>query len=140
MQVKKLIELKNHYAFEAPLFKADVRPRKNGESAEFENTLDLNEFLAPNPKSVYLARVTGDSMIDKRIYQGDILVVDTRQEPRDGSVVVASLDGETAVKSLRFVEDKTYLYAANERFRPIEITEEMRFQILGVVKHVISAV
>ncbi len=71
------------------------------------------------------------------IFEGDILVVDRKEKPEDGKVVIASLNGEMAVKTLREIDAKIYLYSANKKFLPIEIQGFMEFRIQGVVKHVI---
>jgi len=76
-------------------------------------------------------------MINENILDGDILVVDRKETPRDGKIVIASLNGEMAVKKFKIIEGKVYLYSANEKFLPIEISGLMEFQIQGVVKHVI---
>ena len=39
--------------------------------------LDLNRELIKNPASTFYARVSGDSMIDDGINDGDLLVIDT---------------------------------------------------------------
>src|SRR5439155_1040388 len=56
--------------------------------------------LVKHPASTFPVRVTGDSMIGAGIHSGDLLIVDRSLEPRDGSVVIAILDGELTVKRL----------------------------------------
>jgi DNA polymerase V len=63
--------------------------------------LDLNLHLAPNPKDIYLVRVNGESMIDEKIYHGDVLIVNKNEKPKDGKVVIAALNGEMAVKNFQ---------------------------------------
>src|SRR5207245_7243498 len=65
-----------------------------------EGRLDLNEHLIAHPAATFFFRVTGDSMIGAGIHSGDLLIVDKAEEPRDGSVVVAVLDGELTVKRI----------------------------------------
>jgi DNA polymerase V len=136
MKAKKIVELKTHYSFEAPILPAAI-PAGNFHTDASEKALDLNEFLAPKPKNIFLVRVNGESMIEENIFDGDILVVDSSQKPRDGLVVIAALNGEMAVKTYRIIDDKVYLFAANKKFLPIEIGSFMHFEIQGVVKHVI---
>ena len=61
----------------------------------------------------YLLRVVGDSMIDARISDGDLLVVEEDQDPPDGEVVVAMIGGgeEVTVK-------KIYREGERVRLRP----------------------
>lgn len=61
----------------------------------------------------YLLRVVGDSMVDARITDGDLLVVEEDQDPPDGEVVVAMIGGgeEVTVK-------KIYREGERVRLRP----------------------
>jgi DNA polymerase V len=102
--------------------------------------MDLNRHLAPEPDETFLVRVSGESMIDRNIYHGDILVVNRRETPADGKIVVAALNGEMAVKTYRVIDGEVYLYSANKKFLPIKIYPFMEFQVQGVVKHVIHRV
>lgn len=66
-----------------------------------EPPLDLNEFLIKRPAATYFVRVEGDSMIDAGIHDGDLLVVDRSLRPTSGDVIIASVDGDFIVKTLR---------------------------------------
>lgn len=66
-----------------------------------EPPLDLNEFMVKRPVATIYVKVEGDSMIGRGIYDGDMLVVDRSLTPANGDVVVAALDGEFTVKTLR---------------------------------------
>jgi len=102
-------------------------------------SIDLNTLLAPNPKNLYLVQVSGQSMINENIYNGDILIVDKNETPKDGKIVIASLNGDMFVKTLRIKSNKIYLYSANSQFLPIEILPDFNFVIQGVVKNVIHS-
>ncbi|MGL6134120.1 MAG: LexA family protein, partial [Prochlorococcaceae cyanobacterium] len=52
-----------------------------------EGCIDLNEVLIRHPSSTFFLRVSGDSMRDAGILDGDLLVVDRAIEPRAGLVV-----------------------------------------------------
>ena len=101
--------------------------------------LDLNAYLVQHPEATFLVRARGESMIDRGINDGDILIVDRALIPVEGDIVIASLDGELTVKTLEIKEGRTYLVAANKMFLPLEIKHFMQFQIWGVVVHVIHA-
>jgi DNA polymerase V len=136
MKVRKLVELKSNFSFEAPILFASGVNEKFHSSQMF----DLNSVLAPKPNDTYLVRVSGESMINEGIFDGDILVVNKSEQPKDGKVVIAALNGEMAVKTYRIIEEKIYLFSANEKFLPIEILPFWQFDIQGVVKHVIHPV
>jgi DNA polymerase V len=137
MKVRKIVELKSLFSFEAPILAAEGL---NINSTILSQMFDLNSVLAPKPDDVYLVRVTGESMINEGIFDGDILVVNKNDKPKDGKVVIAALNGEMAVKTYREIEGKVYLFSANDKFLPIEILPFWQFDIQGVVKHVIHNV
>jgi SOS-response transcriptional repressor LexA len=136
MKVENKSNLKPRYNFEAPMLSAAIPA---GLSSRIANNkpFDLIDFLAPHPTGIYLVQVSGDSMIDESIFDGDFLVVDSNQQPRNGSIVIASLNGELTVKTYRLIKDKMYLFSANSKYPPIEINLFTDFQIQGVVRHVI---
>ncbi|MGI8996656.1 MAG: transcriptional repressor LexA, partial [Pyrinomonadaceae bacterium] len=48
------------------------------------------------PEQIYALRVTGDSMIDEHICDGDIALIENRTEARNGEIVVALIEGSRA--------------------------------------------
>lgn len=102
-----------------------------------EKKLDLNEFLIKHPAATFFVRVAGHSMKGAGIHNGDILIVDRSLEPKDRSIVVAIIDGEFTLKRIRKHRDNLYLTPENPKFKWIKATEEMDFQIWGVVTYVI---
>ena len=99
--------------------------------------LDLNELLVEHPSATYYVRVNGDSMLGAGIVSGDLLVVDRSLEVTNNCIVVAHIDGEFTVKRIKKIKTKMFLQAENENYKPIEITEEMDFELFGVVAHAI---
>jgi DNA polymerase V len=77
-------------------------------------------------------RVIGDSMSDE-IQEGDILVVDRACEAEDGDTVVVRIFNDFTVKKLSLQDGRIRLLAANEAYPPIEVTEEMDFEVWGKV-------
>lgn len=108
-------------------------------SDEIAEKLDLNQLLVKKSASTFLLKVSGCSMIDAAIFDGDLLIVDRSLRPTDGKIVIASVDGELTVKRLSLEKNRVRLLAENRAFHPIEITEESHFQIFGVVVYVIHA-
>ncbi|HYF03705.1 MAG TPA: translesion error-prone DNA polymerase V autoproteolytic subunit [Patescibacteria group bacterium] len=131
-------QVDQRYSFEAPLHHAKVPAGLQVFPAQ-GSVLDLNTHLVHHPEATFLVRACGESMIERGIYDGDILIVDRAIIPVEGDVVIASLDGELTVKTLEIKGDRTYLVAANKKFLPLEITPFIQFQIWGVVVHVIHA-
>lgn len=102
-----------------------------------ETGLDLNALVIQHPEATFYVRVTGDSMQDAGIYEGDILVVDRAITPADRAIVVALIDGEFTVKRLSLQHDQIVLLPANPRYQPLPITDTMDFQIWGVTTYCI---
>jgi repressor LexA len=85
-----------------------------------EETCRINpDFF--HPRADYLLRVHGMSMKDVGIYDGDLLVVHTCREARNGQIVVARLNDEVTVKRFKREGDKVWLIAENPEFAPLEI-------------------
>jgi len=105
-----------------------------------ENQLDLNKFLIQHPAATFFIRVEGDSMINAGIHSGDLLIVDRAVEVRHGRIVVAQINGEFTVKRIEHVGAHTYLVPENKNFKSQRITDEMSFDVWGVVTYVIHSV
>ena len=124
-----------------PLFLSKIRAGFPSPADEYlDKKLDLNEFLIKHPASTFFVKVKGDSMIKAGIHSGDILVVDRSLEPKDKKIVVAVVNGEFTVKRVSKKRDKLFLLSENDTYAPIEIKEDMEFEIWGVVMHVIHSV
>lgn len=102
--------------------------------------LDLNRELIKNPASTFYARVSGLSMVDEGINDGDLLVIDKSLDPHDGCLAVCYIDGEFTLK--RFERHNGYglLMPANKDFHPIKVTAENNFVIWGIVTYIIKKV
>ena len=104
------------------------------EAVEEKEVLDLEEAFV-SPFGNFVLRVTGDSMIDDHICDGDLVIVERRTEPRDGETVVALLeDGEATLKRFYRTPQGIRLEAANPAYEPI-ITKDVEIQ--GVVAGVL---
>jgi DNA polymerase V len=100
--------------------------------------LDLNRELIKNPASTFYARVSGLSMVDEGINDGDLLVIDKSLEPHNGSLAVCYIDGEFTLKRFERHDGYGLLMPANREFRPIKVTGENDFIIWGIVTYIIK--
>lgn len=98
----------------------------------FDGRIDLNAHLIKDITSTFVVRVTGDSMERAGISDGDELIVNRALEPKDGSVVVAVLDGELTVKRLRLTAAGVVLQAENPRYPDILVPSLSELTIWGV--------
>jgi len=97
-----------------------------------EDEIDLSEFfIRPNR---FVLRVSGESMIEAGILDGDMVVVEHCQTARDGEIVVALIDREEAtLKTLRRNSDGSVtLVPSNRTMKPMRYSAD-RVQIQGVV-------
>jgi len=91
--------------------------------------LDRNIFF-PSPD--YLLKVSGDSMRDEGIFDGDLIGVHRTPEARNGQIVVARIDDEITVKLLKVGKDRIRLLPRNPDYQPIEVLPDQDFAIEGL--------
>lgn len=97
-----------------------------------EDWLNVGEDAIYKYKESYLLRVTGDSMIDAGIFDGDILVVCGALEAREHDIVVALVDNQNTVK--RYMKDsKGQVYLKPENINYDNIYPEGELCLQGVV-------
>ncbi len=131
-------DIRHIYCF--PLFLAAIPAGFPSPADDYiDRKLDLNELLIRHPAATFFVRVAGDSMVGAGIHSGDILVVDRALPAEHNRVVIAAVNGELTVKRLSKQNGKLYLLPENDGFEPIEVTNEMQFEIWGVVAHVVHS-
>ena len=99
--------------------------------------LNLHDYLVQHPSATFCVKAIGDSMIDAGIQSSDVMVVDRALTPKNNDIVLAVVNGEFTVKRIKKNEEELYLMPANENYRPMKITEDMDFQVWGVVTFII---
>ncbi len=103
-----------------------------------ELTLDLNRELIRNKAATFFARVSGISMIDDGVGDGDLLLIDKSVEPYDGCLAVCYIDGEFTLKRFKDNGDHALLVPANKAYKPIKVTSDNDFMVWGVVRYLIK--
>lgn len=101
-----------------------------------EKRLDPNDFLIDQKDATFFVTIQGHSMIDVGLLPGDKAVVDRSKKVNIGDIVLAVVDGEFTIKTLaRSLDGNARLLPANSSgaYSPIEIKDEMSFDIWGVV-------
>ncbi|NQD39867.1 transcriptional repressor LexA [Glutamicibacter halophytocola] len=68
---------------------------------------------------LFMLKVSGDSMVDAAICDGDWVVVRRQQNAENGDIVAALLDEEATVKTFRQRDGHTWLLPQNSRYEPI---------------------
>lgn len=88
----------------------------------------------------------GDSMINARIHDGDIVCIKAQPEVESGQIAAVLIDGEfeseATLKRVRYTEDGIVLWPENPRYEPKSYTgaEAGRVRILGLATHLIGKV
>ena len=86
------------------------------------------------PERIYALRVKGDSMIDEHICDGDIALIESRNEARDGEIVVALIDQTRAtLKRLFRRGQEVELRPSNAALEPIRV-HASRVEIQGIFR------
>ena len=105
-----------------------------------EIRISLDKELVKNKEATFYARVSGESMIEAGLDDGDLLVIDRSLNPENGKIAVCFIDGDFTVKRIRKEKNKLYLLPENKKYEPIEIKEENELIIWGIVEYVIKKV
>lgn len=102
-----------------------------------ERGIDLNEQLIRNKPATFFMRVSGNSMINAGIYEGDIVIVDRSIKPVNGKIVIAVIDGEMLIRRYQRTFNKLMLVPETPKLATIEVGEFNGFSVWGVVTCVI---
>jgi len=105
------------------------------EAIEDRQVLDLEELFAVRGER-FVLQVTGDSMIDEHIRDGDYVICERRSDAKNAETVVALLaDGEATLKKFYRERGRIRLQPANPDFKPI-YTDKVDIQgvVVGVVR------
>ena len=108
---------------------------------DIREKLDLMKLLVRHKASTFFFRVSGVSMVDAAMDEGDIIIVDRAIEPYNDCKAVCYIDGEYTVKRIEICDGSIRLMLANElntKYKPIEVTPDNSFMVWGVVTYVIK--
>ncbi|MCK9408184.1 MAG: transcriptional repressor LexA [Bacteriovoracaceae bacterium] len=104
-----------------------------------ETFVNVENYLTAS-RDLFGVYVKGDSMIEAEIGTGDLLFVDPKQEPKNGRIVVALVEGEPTVKWFEQDGNTVRLVPANKKYKPIVIDRhDENFKVVGVVVGMIRA-
>jgi len=91
-----------------------------------------------HPAADYLLRVSGESMKDIGILDGDLLAVHQTTDVQNGQVIVARVEDDVTVKRFKRDGNIVYLHAENEAFEPIKVDLScQQFTVEGIAVGVI---
>ena len=93
-----------------PLFSHKVAAGFSSPADDYiEGRLSLEEQLIGNKDATFFVRAADNSLTGAGIFNGDLLGVDKSIVPIAGQIVIASIDGDIAVKRLVICDNKTIL-------------------------------
>ncbi|MBM4018693.1 MAG: transcriptional repressor LexA [Planctomycetes bacterium] len=103
------------------------------EAVEESEDLDIEALFRGRTGDVFALQVRGNSMIDEQIRDGDYVIVEKRDNARNGETVVALIDdAEATLKKFYHDVGQVRLQPANPRMEPMFVEPE-RVRIQGVV-------
>ncbi len=106
------------------------------EAIEQDERVDFGAMF--DHKNMFVLEVTGESMIDAQIADGDYVVVRKQRTARDGQITVVQTDeGEATLKRFYLEKNRIRLEPANATMKPIYVKHA---KILGVVVGVVRQV
>ena len=105
-----------------------------------EVRISLDNELVKNKEATFYARVSGNSMENAGLSDGDLIVIDRSINAENGRIAVCFIDGEFTVKRIKKEKGKFYLIPENKKYKSIELNEDNELIIWGVVEYVIKKV
>ena len=118
--VENEFEEKNEDIVKVPLL-GKITAGSPIEAIEMPNTFfDLPASLVPHNKEVFTLKVSGESMINAGILDGDIVIVERQKVARNGQIIVAMTDeNEVTLKTFYKEKDHIRLQPENDTMDPI---------------------
>jgi len=99
---------------------------------EVEGHLTLDEMF-PAREGMFALRIKGESMKERGILDGDLVVVRSQDHAREGDAVVALVGDDATVKTYRRTEEGVDLEPENAEFQTLHVGPQDDFRVLGVV-------
>lgn len=106
------------------------------EAIEQDERIDFEKML--NRRNAYALRVSGDSMVDAHICDGDFVIVHPARSANSGDIAVVQTDEDLATLKYWFPEkNRIRLQPANKRMKPIYVRDA---RVIGIVRGVVRGV
>ena len=105
-----------------------------------EIRISLDKELVKNKEATFYARVSGNSMENAGISDGDLLIIDRSLEYRNNKIAVCFINGEFTVKRIIKKESKIFLKPENKNYKELELKDESELILWGIVTYVIKSI
>lgn len=142
LKEESLIEERNNHfyinkeLFGAVLFSSVVKAGFASVADDYiEKRVSLDDSFDIDNPSTFLFTVSGDSMIELGIFEGDKVIVRKTNSANSGDIVVAYIDGGYTLKTYRNKNGKVWLEPANSNYPNLYPTEQL--VIFGVAQGIV---
>jgi len=108
-----------------------------------DRLISLDEQLIKHPDATIMGRVSGNSMRDAGLQEGDVLIIDRMLKVENGEIGIFRIDGEYLCKRLVLADGRVELHPENKRFKPMVFDENCMptdFMCVGRVTYIIKKV
>ncbi len=107
------------------------------EHRKYEERIEVPLSMLKGSGPYFALQVSGDSMIDEGILDGDYVIIKEQQDAQNGDIVVAEIESEATIK--RYYKKKSHieLHSANSKYKPIIVDNDISFKISGVYRGLI---
>jgi repressor LexA len=98
-----------------------------------EAMIPVSVKLAKPPNKYFILKAKGDSMNEREINDGDMVLVKQQNYAEDTDLVVALIDDEATIKELKINSENILLIprSTNKKYQPIILTRD--FMVQGIV-------
>ncbi|MDW8801434.1 S24 family peptidase [Clostridium sp. A1-XYC3] len=106
-------------------------------NSDIEGDFYIPQHWLKGVKDCFLLKVKGDSMIEADIDDGDYVVIRKQYAAQNNDIVAVDLDGNATLKRLQIGKGRIVLMPENEKYYPIEITDN-EINVIGVAVGVVK--
>lgn len=112
--------------------------KKSGMDIASAKSLSIYKLLGVPKEYLLLFKVSGDSMIDEGINDGDLVVADKRIQIVKNKLVIVEFAGELYIKRIVVNKGILWLISANEKIKPFQLKGREEIKIIARVKNLIK--
>lgn len=105
----------------------------------FEDIEDYEDIPSSwlNGGEYFFLRAKGDSMINARIYDGDLLLIRRQETVENGEIAAVFLNGEAVLKRVYKTDGTLILQSENPKYKPIIVKGDENTKVIGRLKKVV---